>query len=80
MNRNLLRAKMLESGVDVKTICEVCGISYPSFYRKLNAHTEWTLEECYQIMDLLGRPYTDLPLLFPRRGKNEEGRKCVRKH
>ena len=42
MNRNLLRAKMLESGVDVKTICEVCGISYPSFYRKLNGSSEFT--------------------------------------
>lgn len=46
---------------------------------RISAHTEWTLEECYQIMDLLGRSYTDLPLLFPRRGKNEEGRKCPRK-
>lgn len=53
MNRNLLRAKMLESGVDVKTICEVCGISYPSFYRKLNGRSEFTQNEIGKIIELL---------------------------
>lgn len=53
MNRNLLRAKMLESGVDVKTICEVCGISYPSFYRKLNGRSEFTQHEIGKIIELL---------------------------
>ena len=53
MNRNLLRAKMLESGVDVETICEVCGISYPSFYRKLNGSSEFTQHEIGKIIELL---------------------------
>lgn len=53
MNRNLLKAKMLESGVDVKTICEVCGISYTSFYRKLKGSSEFTQHEIGKIIELL---------------------------
>lgn len=53
MNRNLLKAKMLEAGVDVKTICEACGISYPSFYRKMNGNSEFTQHEIGKIIELL---------------------------
>ena len=40
--------------------------------RKLNARSPWTLAECYQVMDLLGKPYEQIPLIFPRDGRNEE--------
>ena len=53
MNGKLLKAKMLETDVDVKTICEVCGISYPTFYRKLKGASEFTQHEIGKIIELL---------------------------
>lgn len=75
-----VRAELFANEIGHELLARRLRISAHTVSRKLNAHTEWALEECYQIMDLLGRPYTDLPLLFPRKGRNEEGRKCVRKH
>lgn len=74
-----IRAELYANEIGQELLARRLRISAHTVSRKLNAHTEWTLEECYQMLDLLGRPYTDLPILFPRGGRNEEGRKCVRK-
>lgn len=31
-------------------------------------HTPWTITECYQIMDMIGAPYTELVEYFPPKG------------
>lgn len=53
MNKNLLKAKMLESGVDVKTLCAACNVSHAAFYRKMNGNSEFTQHEIGKIIELL---------------------------
>lgn len=74
-----IRSELYANEIGQEMLARRLRISAHTVSRKLNAHTEWTLEECYQVLDLLGRPYTDLPVMFPRGGRNEEGRKCARR-
>ena len=51
-----VRAELFANEIGQELLARRLRISAHTVSRKLNAHTEWTLEECYQIMDLLGRP------------------------
>ena len=75
-----IRSELYANEIGQELLARRLRISTHTVSRKLNGHTEWTLEECYQVLDLLGRPYADLPALFPRGGKNETGRKAARRN
>ena len=67
-----LRAALYGDGVTHDQLARRLRIGTATVSRKLNARSPWTLAECYQVMDLLGKPYEQIPLIFPRDGRNEE--------
>ena len=67
-----LRAALYGGGVTHDQLARRLRIGTATVSRKLNARSPWTLAECYQVMDLLGKPYEQIPLIFPRDGRNEE--------
>lgn len=46
-------------------------LSTGSISNRLMAKQPWTLDECYKVLELLNRPPSDLPKLFPRNGQND---------
>lgn len=71
-----LRLAMVDADVDAHVLARTLGVSAWTVSQKLNNHSEWSLDEMYAVLDLLGRPAKDLHLFFPRGGQNEEG--CFR--
>ena len=67
-----LRAALYGCGVTHEQLARRLRLGTATVSRKLNARSPWTLTECYQVMDLLGKPYEQIPQIFPRDGRNEE--------
>ena len=67
-----VRAELFANEIGQELLARHLRISAHTVSRKLNARSPWTLAECYQVMDLLGKPYEQIPLIFPRDGRNEE--------
>lgn len=53
MNKNLLKAKILEAGMTVRDLCEKCDISVSTFYTKLRGDSEFTQHEIAKVINLL---------------------------
>ena len=70
---NKLRGALDEAEMDQRLLARRLKISENSLSRKMNAKARWTLDEAYETLRLLGRPASDLPVLFPPGGQNEEG-------
>jgi len=68
-----LRTALTDADVDAPVLARALGVSQCTVSKKLNGHTQWNLDEMYAVLELLGRPAKDLPVLFPRGGQNEEG-------
>lgn len=64
---------MTDEDVDAPVLARALGVCAWTVSRKLNGHVQWTLDEMYTVLGLLGRPDKDLPGLFPPGGQNEEG-------
>lgn len=75
-----LRCLMYEYDVGQAELARRLRLSVHTVSSKMNSHSEWTLDEMYQIMGLFGWPVSDMYVLFPRKGRNEEGSKCKRKN
>ena len=67
-----LRKVMVNVDADADVLARKLGVSKTTISKKLNGHTQWKLDEMYTVLDLLGRPASDLPVLFPPSGQNEE--------
>ena len=67
-----LRTELYIGGYTEPLLARRLRIGTATVSRTLNARSPWTLAECYQVMDLLGKPYEQIPLIFPRDGRNEE--------
>ena len=67
-----LRAELYGAGVTHAQLARRLRIGTTTLSRKLNAKSPWTLDECYQVLGLLGKPYEQIPQIFPRDGRNEE--------
>lgn len=53
INKNLLRAKIAESGYTQTTLCEMIGMGQNSLSAKMNGKSSFTLEQIDKICDAL---------------------------
>ena len=57
-----LRTELYIGGITAPLLARRLRIGTATVSRKLNAKSPWTLSECYQVMDLLGKPYEQIPV------------------
>lgn len=50
---NILKAKMIEKGIKADDLAKKLGIKKTSFYRRLNGHTQFGLDEVQKVCDIL---------------------------
>ena len=62
-----LRRIVAAEGIDQAYWAKYLGITERCLNNRLNniAKASWRLSEIYQTMDMLKRPYAQIPLLFP---------------
>lgn len=75
-----LRCLMYEHDVSQTDLARRLRLSVHAVSSKMNGHTEWTLDEMYQILIWLGIPASEMYVLFPHKGRNEEDTRCRRKN
>lgn len=75
-----LRCLMYEHDVSQVELARKLRLSVHTVSSKMNGHSQWTLEEMYEILTMFGWPESEMYVLFPRGGRNEEGTKCRRKN
>lgn len=64
-NRALVNA-MYEKDYDQTALAKELGFETPGpLSMRLNGKTEWKLQECYDILRILGEPLERLHVLFP---------------
>lgn len=63
-----LRNALRDAGITHLEVAKALGISETSMSFRFSGRYPFTLAEAYVILDLLGRPYSDLPRLFPKDG------------
>ena len=71
-----LRSELYSDGITHAQLARRLRIGTTTLSRKLNAKTPWTLDECYRVLDLLGKTDVQLSAIFPRDGRNEEDERC----
>lgn len=54
MNKNLLKAKIIEKGFSVETVADITGINRATLYRKLNEFEKFSIGEAMRIKKALG--------------------------
>lgn len=62
--RNAFRGAGITQGEVARELC----ISETSMCFRMSGRYPFTLTEVYKILDMLNRPYSDLPKLFPKDG------------
>lgn len=62
-----LKGELMAAGLYSKDAAKALLISDAAFSQKLNARSAWTLDEMYQVMDLIGCDHSRMAELFPRR-------------
>lgn len=65
--RDLLRQNEITSDI----LAEELNVAETTISRKMNAHNEWTLDQMYHILDLIGEKPERMHIIFPRNGQNE---------
>lgn len=68
-----LRDLLHEAEITLEDLAAELLIGKDTASRKLNCHSEWTCDQMWKIMDLLGQPEHKLHEIFPRNGINEPG-------
>lgn len=63
-----LRAEMLRRGYDGKTMAAKLAIAPATFSHKLSGQRPWDSWEIYTILDILGLPYEQMHIFFPKNG------------
>lgn len=63
-----LRGEMVRQGISNADIAARIGKSQAHVSRCLNLWTGWDCQDMYAIMDMIGRPYSDLHVIFPKDG------------
>lgn len=71
-----LRNEMYVNGISSPMLARSLRIGTTTLSRKLNGKSSWTLDECYHVLHVLRRPESDLTVLFPYKGHNEEEVPC----
>lgn len=68
MRYSELRAAFRDAGIHQAEIAAEINLSETSMCHRMQGRYPFTLTEAYAILDILNRPYTDLPRLFPKDG------------
>ena len=63
-----LRARMLEFGVDRKTIANELGVALNTIDCRFSGRNQWRIDECYKVLDLLDIPKDQISEYFPWNG------------
>lgn len=71
-----LRNELYANGINGTVLARSLRIGTNTLSRKLNGKSSWTLDECYHVLHVLRRPNSDLAVLFPYKGSNEEEAPC----
>lgn len=71
-----LRLLMYEYDVSQEALARKLRVSVHTVSSRLNGHSEWTLAEMYTILALFGWSESEMHVLFPCRGGNEEETQC----
>lgn len=71
-----LRLLMYEYDVSQEALARKLRVSVHTVSSRLNGHSEWTLAEMYSILTLFGWPESEMHVLFPYKGRNEEETQC----
>ena len=64
MKSNILKGKIVESGMTVGELCEKAGIVRSTFDRKLNGTSVFNRDEIQKIIDTLGLSWDDAQKIF----------------
>lgn len=64
MNVNLLKAKMVEKGINAEKLAELIGIDRATLYRKLANLDKFTIGEARRIKTALGLSAEEACLIF----------------
>ena len=63
-----LRNALRNAGIQQRDIAVQIGLSETSMCHRMQGKYPFTISEAYEILDILHRPYSDLPILFPKDG------------
>ena len=66
-----LRFDLGEAEIRQEDLAKALGRSIGYVNRRLAGTASWTLEDAYQILDIIGKPETALTEYFPRIKKNK---------
>ena len=67
----ILRDLLRENDITYDVLREELGIGADTISRKMNAHSPWTSDQMYAILDLVGAKEDALHKIFPRNGQND---------
>lgn len=74
-----LRMRLLEFDYTQEDVARKTRLGRASVSARLNARKPWTLDEMYDILDMIGEPPSRMHEYFPRNGQNEPGCRRGRK-
>lgn len=64
-----LRGRLKQLGIEMDELSIRMKMSRPSLSRRFNCRIPWSIEEAYQLMNIIGAVPEELHLYFPRDGK-----------
>jgi transcriptional regulator with XRE-family HTH domain len=67
-----LRGAMIAKGIDQRYLAELLGRGECYISHRMTGKAEWSMNEMYQIMDILDMPYERLHEMFPKDGISNE--------
>lgn len=67
----ILRDLLHQNEITNEILAEELNVTHTTVSRKLNAHTQWTLDQMYHILDMIGEKPERMHVIFPRNGQNE---------
>lgn len=73
-----LKGRLAESEIDQKYICHTLARSQTYITRRMTGIMPWTMDDVYAMCDLLQIPPEEIPIYFPRGGKDAPTRKLVK--
>ena len=67
---SVLRGLLYSKEITQAILAEELDIGTDTVSRKLNAHSPWTSDQMYKILDLVGAKEESLHVIFPRNGRS----------
>lgn len=67
---SFLSGRLRQLDMNQGDVAERLGICPAAVSDRFRGRTSWTLYEAYEVLDLIGAKPDELPIYFPREGKN----------